>query len=55
MRVCQFRHDGKWTSTAATGRHRIWKTCFFILQAKVPLSNDETGEKHALLSGTFYS
>jgi hypothetical protein len=40
MRVCQFRHDGKWTSivAACTGR-RIRKTCPSILQALGWLSN----------------
>ena len=39
MRVCQFRHDGKWTSITAAERRRIRKTCFSILQARKNLSN----------------
>jgi hypothetical protein len=40
MRVCQFRHDGKWTfiAAAATGR-RIRKTYPFILQTRRHVSN----------------
>ena len=41
MRVCQFRHDGKWTSIVATAQgRRIRKTCTSILQAGLSLSND---------------
>jgi hypothetical protein len=41
MRVCQFRHDGKWTSIVATAQgRRIRKTCMSILQAGRSLSND---------------
>ncbi len=40
MRVCQFRHDGKWTSiVAATQGRRIRKTCLSILQPLKNLSN----------------
>jgi hypothetical protein len=39
MRVCQFRHDGKWTQIAAAAKgHRV-KTCTSILQARTYLSN----------------
>jgi hypothetical protein len=40
MRVCQFRHDGKWTFiAAATHRRRVRKTYASILQARRRLSN----------------
>ena len=40
MRVCQFRHDGKWTSIVATAQgRRIRKTCMSILQPGCSLSN----------------
>jgi hypothetical protein len=40
MRVCQFRHDGKWTyKAAATYWSPIRKTYFFILQTPRQLSN----------------
>ena len=41
MRVCQFRHDGKWTSIVAAARtgRRIRKACSPILQALGSLSN----------------
>jgi hypothetical protein len=40
MRVCQFRHDGKWTFiAAATHRRRVRKTYISILQTRSSLSN----------------
>src|ERR1700690_2347813 len=40
MRVCQFRHDGKCTcSAAATHRRRVRKTYLFILQTLILVSN----------------
>ena len=40
MRVCQFRHDGKWTCiAAATHRRRVRKTYTSILQTRSHLSN----------------
>jgi hypothetical protein len=40
MRVCQFRHDGKWTySSRQPGSRRIRKACIPILQALGSLSN----------------
>ena len=37
MRVCQFRHDGKWTFiAAATQSRRIRKTYISILQTRTP-------------------
>ena len=40
MRVCQFRHDGKWTSIVAAAEGcRIRKTCVSILQACCVVSN----------------
>ncbi len=54
MRVCQFRHDGKWTSIVATAQgRRIRKTCMTILQAGRSLSNDLTGTKFARDHPTF--
>src|SRR3954454_4836283 len=39
MRVCQFRHDGKWTIITGPESHRIRKTCTHILQACCRVSN----------------
>jgi hypothetical protein len=39
MRVCQFRHDGKWTQIAAAAKSHRVKTCTSILQARTYLSN----------------
>ena len=33
MRVCQFRHDGKWNKLQQPDSRRIRKTCIPILQA----------------------
>jgi hypothetical protein len=40
MRVCQFRHDGKWTYIAAAAQKAaVRKTNFSILQSDCELSN----------------
>src|ERR1700746_2004253 len=40
MRVCQFRHDGKWTySSRQPESRRIRKTCIPILQTRSPRPN----------------
>ena len=39
MRVCQFRHDGKWTQFAAATKTAGLRLTFPFLQALNPLSN----------------